>query len=112
MSTVSTAPTEGAFLPASKNRVAGSFRDPSGYVFEREGTVFRAVEDNCYANLRQLADKGLLAKWIQDHLLVGTRFVEELKAKSLQTEHPGYSHFLEHDRITPITYPYEWTLSM
>ena len=112
MPSVPIAATENSPSVVNPNRVAGSFRDPSGYVFEREGRVFRAIDGTCHAHLRHLTEKGLLAKWIESHMLVGTRFVEEPQNKSLQSEHPGYAHFLEHDRIAPITFPYEWTLSM
>ena len=41
-------------------RVPGSFRDPSGYVFRRDDRIFRAVTAACHDLLRALAD----AAWL------------------------------------------------
>jgi hypothetical protein len=94
-------------------RVSGSFRDPSGFVFHHRNRVFRALDAAAAALLRDLDTQGHLARWAQDGLVVGTRFVEEpaLRAE-LDAAHPGFAAFLEHDRISPITYPYEWSTSM
>lgn len=97
----------------SMTRVAGSFRDPSGYVFQRGERIFRALDGAATDLLRGLATQGHLTRWAQEGLVVGTRFVEDpdLLAE-LNSVHPGFVSFLEHDRISPITYPYEWSTSM
>lgn len=94
-------------------RDSGSFRDPSGYVFQHAGRIFRALDAVSAAILHDLEAQGHLQRWIQDGLIVGTRRVEEpgLRAE-LNAAHPGFTAFLEHDRIEPITYPYEWSTSM
>ena len=94
-------------------RITGSFRDPSGYVFQRGGRIFRAVDQACHSVLRTLADKGHLSRFVEQKIVVPTRFVEEPALKrELISEHPGQDEFLEHDVIPQITYPYEWTVSM
>ena len=94
-------------------RVAGSFRDPSGYVFEHDGRVFRALDQTCAALLRDLDVQGHLARWNREGLIVASRFVDDPELiATLTAAHPGYPAFLEHDRIEPITYPYEWSTSM
>jgi SAM-dependent methyltransferase len=93
--------------------VAGSFRDPSGRVFVRDGRLFRAIDAECHRVLRRLADEAVLEQWQARGLLVGTRFVSDRPlAEALAEENPGYPHFLEHDRVEPVTYPYEWSVSM
>ena len=94
-------------------RISGSFRDPSGFVFQHGGRVFRALDATSAGLIRTLVADGHLARWIREGLVVGTRFVEEpgLQAE-LDAAHPGFAAFLEHDRIEPITYPYEWSTSM
>jgi len=94
-------------------RVAGSFRDPSGYVFQHGERIFRALDAAAADLLRSLNVQGHLARWAREGLVVGTRFVEDppLLAE-LNAAHPGFSAFLEHDRIDPITYPYEWSTAM
>ena len=92
-------------------RVPGSFRDPSGYVFRRDDRIFRAVTAACHDLLRALADAGTLSRFADR--LVETRFVEDpALLSSLRAEHDGYSHFLAHEPIDPITYPHEWSVSM
>lgn len=94
-------------------RVAGSFRDPSGYVFYHQNRVFRALDNAAATLLRFLDVEGHLARWAQEGLVVGTRFVEEpALLADLNAAHPGFAAFVEHDRISPITYPYEWSTSM
>jgi len=91
----------------------GSFRDPSGYVFRREGRVFRAVDAACHALLRGLERDGTLPRLIESGALVGTRFVEEpALLAGLRAAHPAHEHFLEHDAIPFLTFPYEWSVSM
>jgi ribosomal protein L11 methylase PrmA len=94
-------------------RISGSFRDPSGYVFERDGRIFRAVNDAAHSLFRELADSGRLSKLSDDGLTVPTRFVEDsVLQAALAQEHRGFAHFLEHERVPQITYPYEWSGSM
>lgn len=94
-------------------RDTASFRDPSGYVFRYGERIFRALDATSAALLRALETQGHLARWAQAGLIVGTRFVSD---PALQAElagaQPGFAAFLEHDRIAPITYPYEWSVSM
>ena len=94
-------------------RIAGSFRDPSGFVFRHQGRIFRAVDPATADLLRDLEVRGHLARWIQEGLLVGTRFVADAALlHELSALHPGFGAFLEHDEIAPVTYPYEWSTSM
>ncbi len=98
---------------SSPARVGGSFRDPSGYVFSREGRVFRAVDEECHKVIRGLTDDGLLARLTEKGMLVGSQMVEDASLRrDLAAECPGFEHFLEHDVLTSITYPYEWSVSM
>ncbi|MGD9782685.1 MAG: class I SAM-dependent methyltransferase [Kiritimatiellia bacterium] len=95
------------------SRDSGSFRDPSGYVFQHRGRVFRALDSAAAGLLRDLVAQGHLARWIAEGLVVETRFVDDpALLAELNAAHPAFSAFLEHDRISPITYPYEWSTSM
>ena len=95
------------------SRDSGSFRDPSGYVFQHQGRIFRALDAAAAALLKDLDVQGHLKRWVQEGLVVGTRFVEDpALIAALSDAHPGFAAFAEHDRIEPITYPYEWSVSM
>ena len=93
-------------------RVTGSFRDPSGYVFWRKDRLFRAIDAACAATLCDLSAAGLLERLVAEGQLVGTSFVDAPLAGDLAAEHPGFARFLEHERLEHITYPYEWSVSM
>ena len=95
------------------SRDSGSFRDPSGYVLQHQGRIFRALDAGAADLLRELDAQGHFARWSRESLMVGTRFVDDpgLLAE-LFAAHPGFAAFVEHDRIDPITYPYEWSTSM
>lgn len=99
--------------PPLGQRDPASFRDPSGYVFRRDGRIFRSVAGDSLRALERLDSEGVLAKLVDGGLLVRSRFVDEADLVSSLTEaHPGYRRFIEHDLLSPITYPYEWTVSM
>ena len=94
------------------NRLQASFRDPSGYVFEREGKIFRAISAEFCALWDDVSRSGLITKLTADRWLVQTALVADPLRENLAAEHPGFESFLEHERIRPITYPYEWSASM
>ncbi len=94
-------------------RITGSFRDPSGYVFERADRLFRAVDAECHAVLESLAHQQILKSLLDDRVIVGTRFVDDpALLAALRSEHAESCAFLEHDILPQISYPYEWTVSM
>lgn len=100
-------------LTAESERIDGSFRDPSGYVFRWRGRVFRSIDADCYRALRGVEETGLLDQLMADRVLVPTRFVEDLQERErLEREYGGDRHFLEHEAVPLITYPYEWSVSM
>jgi len=97
----------------ASHHIAGSFRDPAGHVFLRDGRVFRAIDSECHRTLRELDERGMMARLVEQRLLVDTHFVEEPSLQIiLQNENPGFEFFLEHEVLRSITYPYEWTVSM
>lgn len=97
----------------SSLRVEGSYRDPEGFVFFRDGRVFRAITPQLAGILERCRSQGLLQRLIERGWLVGTEVVASpvLRA-TLTREHPGWYHFLEHARLPLVTYPYEWCVSM
>lgn len=88
------------------SRVQGSFRDPSGYVFERDGIVYRQV-NLCYrSHYDQLISGGLYADLTERRLLVPH---EEDGAYENSS---GNAYKLLKPLPMPfISYPYEWSFS-
>lgn len=99
-------------MTGAGGRLAASFRDPAGYVFLRGGRVFRAV-GRTYADLFAELEASRLLEELSSRLVIPTRWVtDDQLSHQLSIEHPEAAGFLEHDRIDPVTYPYEWSVSM
>ncbi len=95
------------------HRAAASFRDPSGFVFELGGRIFRAVDAACLEIIRSLRDDGLLAELIGAGRIVPTRIVDDgADLDILRDAAPEAAGYLEHERIDPISYPAEWSPGM
>ncbi len=105
---------ESAMSAEQPVRNAASFRDPAGFVFELEGRIYRAVNEPCLALLRELNECGLLPELVRDGLVVPTSFVEDPAVQARLGERVGgdWAGFLEHERISPISFPCEWSASM
>lgn len=93
-------------------RLAASFRDPDGYVFRHADRIFRALGPGFVPVLSDIEQSGLLPALVQGGLLVSTtRPADPLRAELLGA-HPSAAEVVEHERLAPITYPYEWSISM
>ena len=83
--------------------LAASFRDPSGFVFTRDGELYRQVNESYREEYDHLVSSGLLAALVERGLMVGHAEVPpELAAR------PGAYRVLRPERIPFISYPYEW----
>jgi cyclopropane fatty-acyl-phospholipid synthase-like methyltransferase len=84
--------------------VEGSFRDPSGFVYTRDGTLYRQVNRTFRASFEAVLASGLYEELIRDGLLVPHRQVGLELAAS-----PDAHAVLQPDRVGFISYPYEWS---
>ena len=85
--------------------VAGSFRDPAGRVFSRDGVIHRRIEPAGVGAFRQMLSSGLYAALVSQRLLVSH---DELGPDPQQ---PGAATVLRPQQIPMVSYPYEWSLS-
>lgn len=83
-----------------------SFRDPNGFVFYREGTVYRQVNKLHEANYNHLLKSGLYDSLVESQLLVPHKEVNAPAAHGVDC-----SKIIEPERITFLSYPYEWCFS-
>lgn len=83
-----------------RGEIAGSFRDPSGRVFEREGVIYREVNESYRPHYEHLMESGLYEELAKSGLLV--RHAEEVAE--------GCYKLLRPDRLPFISYPYEWSI--
>ncbi|UQZ91447.1 SAM-dependent methyltransferase (plasmid) [Deltaproteobacteria bacterium Smac51] len=84
-----------------------SFRDPSGFIFEKDRTFYRAVASSYEADYDRLMNSGLYEAltskgWLIPH--------EEASASGLELP-AGYNLVLKPERIPFISHPYEWSFS-
>jgi hypothetical protein len=87
--------------------LASSFRDPSGFVFEKDDTIYRQVNKIFREDFDHFIKSGcydyLIEKqWLVPHEEIDTNF----------SNSPDWYKTLKPQRIPFITYPYEWCFDM
>lgn len=87
---------------------SGSFRDPEGFVFFKDDKVFRTLSDSAEVRMKTLLESGFFKKYMQDGRVIPTKLLKNPFAK----DGVRGNFILEHERISCITYPYEWSFSM
>ena len=89
---------------AKLTAVPSSFRDPNGFLFERDGILYRQVNQSYQADYEQLMQSGLYDSLVKERLLVAhsecVDLVSDQAFKVIQPECLPY-----------ISYPYEWSFS-
>lgn len=83
-----------------------SFRDPSGFVFRRDGTLYRQVQASGADDWHAFLTTGLYERLAADRLIVEHRD-EEVELAAL----PGSVAVIRPRAIEVISYPYEWCFS-
>lgn len=83
-----------------------SFRDPSGFLFQRNGGLFRQINQSFQPDYEQLMQSGLYDRLVRERLLVPH---EEVDVAPL--EPAGAYRVIRPERIGFISYPYEWCFS-
>ena len=83
-----------------------SFRDPSGFVFEEDGEIRRAVTRAGIGNLKATRATGLIDRLIKDG-----RLLPEEEIGTELAGHPEVCLVLRHPRLPFVSYPYEWSFS-
>jgi hypothetical protein len=81
--------------------VPGSFRDPSGFVFQQEGTLYRQVNGVHREHYDHLMGSGLYEKLVGDGLLIPHEETgDPLTSDAYRVVRP--------ERVGFVSYPYEW----
>jgi len=87
-------------------RIAGSFRDPSGFLFHRDGVLYRQVNSGYRDHYDLLMGSGLYQKLTEQGLLIPH---EEVDIRGLPPA--GAYKIIRPDLISFISYPYGWCFS-
>lgn len=91
---------------ASIERAAASFRDPSGFIFRRDGVLYRQVNRAYRPAYEALMASGLYARLVEKGALVAHEEVD------LPAPEPALAdRILRPEPLPFISYPYEWSFS-
>jgi hypothetical protein len=84
--------------------VEGSFRDPSGFVYTRDGTLYRQVNQGFRQQFEAFLASGLYDELTREGLLVP----HEQVGLDLAATAEAYA-VLRPERVAFVSYPYEWS---
>jgi hypothetical protein len=88
------------------DQLSASFRDPSGFLFTRNGILYRQI-NRAYSNdYARLMDSGLYDKLIKASLLI-----PHVESDQLPAESDVAFKVIQPERVPFISYPYEWSFS-
>lgn len=85
--------------------VSGSFRDPSGAILKRNGSLYRRINLTYRENYNFLINSGLYQSLVEDLLLIPH---QEMKKDQKSN---GYFKLIKPEMIPFVSYPYEWSFS-
>lgn len=88
---------------------SASFRDPSGHVFLKNGTILRQINKAYKENYKRLMSSGLYAALTEKELLVSHT---ELEDKALQLNSSNGWKIIQPFPIPFVSYWYEWPFEM
>ena len=86
--------------------IAASYRDPSGFVFRRDGVLLRQVNASFREHFDHFISSGLYDRLVAERLLVAHRDVDLASAAT-----PDAYRVIAPDPVPFISYPYEWSFS-
>jgi ribosomal protein L11 methylase PrmA len=85
-------------------QLSASFRDPSGFLFSRDGVLYRQVNRKYEGQYTRLMESGLYEKLVKAGLLISHVEVDQAPAES-----GSAFKIIQPERVPFISYPYEWS---
>jgi hypothetical protein len=92
-------------VPDAREAVPGSFRDPRGHLFRRDGVLYRHVEATAEEDFGRFESSGL-----REHLQDAGLLIPHREDAALAAER-GAARVLRPEVVPFISYPYEWSFS-
>ena len=83
-------------------RLASSFRDPDGFIYSKDGVIYRQVNKSYSSHFSKLNESGLYNLLVEKSLLISHEYVSD------NFEKDGYIT-LKPENLSFISYPYEWS---
>jgi hypothetical protein len=90
----------------SSEQLAASFRDPSGFLFSRDGVLYRQVNRKYEQEYVRFMESGLYEKLIKVGLLI-----PHVESNQLPAEPDLVYKVIQPERVPFISYPFEWSFS-
>ena len=86
---------------------SSSYRDPSGFIFEKEGTIYRQVNKSFREHFDYFIESGCYKRLTEKGLLIPHEQINENL-----TGDTNYYTTLKPEKISFISYSYEWSFDM
>lgn len=93
-------------MPNRHLMLPSSFRDPNGFLFEKNNCLYRQINHTYAPHYEKLLSSGLYDELLRQQLLIGHR-----QAGSELALNDEAHCVIEPERIPFISYPYEWCFS-
>ncbi len=94
-------------MPSSIQKEPSSYKDPSGFVFQKDNLVYRQVNNNFKDHFEFFISSGCYKKLADAGLLISHKEIKENF-----TGDPNWLTTLLPEQIAFISYPYEWCFDM
>ena len=89
------------------DKLPSSFRDPSGFIFRKDGSLFRQVNRSYQSHYDLLMNSGLYESLVDKGLLISHK-----ERTDVQSGYPqGLYKVIEPEFLPFVSYPYEWCFS-
>ena len=88
-------------------RNLGSFRDPSGQIYEFNKRIIRIIKKSGAKKYHHLKSIKIIEESIDNGFLIQTKDVTD-EFKKINDDQNNF-YYLEHERLSYISYPYEWS---
>lgn len=94
-------------MPNSFNQHPASWRDPSGFIFKKDGVIYRQVNQNFKEHFDHFINSGCYDHLVKKELLIPHEVVKENLSGSNE-----YYLTLKPEKVDFVSYPYEWSFDM
>ncbi len=91
---------------SAATRDPGSYRDPAGFVFRRDGVVYRQIDASFAKDWDQYLESGLYERMADAGIVIR----HEDTDVALAADPPAY-RVIRPEPLELISYPYEWSFS-
>ena len=90
-------------------RIEGSFRDPAGQIFQKDGHIYRTINACAAEDFAFVQRTNFYRKAVSEKRLIAA---EQVPLDILDGHRAEVSCVIEHPRLPFVSYPYEWTFRM